>query len=109
MAAVGAGGAGDRLWQSIDTGMPVLPAVVQAAVTLTPDEESTVRVYRSASPGVVNITTTAVAYDFFLNPIPKEGAGSGAIIDRSGNILTNFHVIDGARRLEVTLADGSKW
>ena len=45
----------------------------------------------------------------FLNPLPKEGTGSGAIIDRSGHILTNFHVIDGARRLEVTLADGSKW
>jgi S1-C subfamily serine protease len=109
MAAVGAGGAGDRLWQSIDTGIPELPAVVQATVTLTPDEEINIRVYRSASPAVVNITTTAVAYDFFLNPIPKEGTGSGAIIDRSGNILTNFHVIDGARRLEVTLADGSKW
>ena len=77
--------------------------------SLTPDEEINIRVYRAASPAVVNITTIAVAYDFFLNPLPKEGTGSGAIIDRSGHILTNFHVIDGARRLEVTLADGSKW
>jgi len=84
-------------------------AVIQAATAFTPDEEINIRVYRAASPGVVNITTSAVAYDFFLNPIPKEGTGSGAIIDRSGHILTNFHVIDGARRLEVTLADGSKW
>jgi S1-C subfamily serine protease len=82
---------------------------VQAAVALTPDEEINIRVYRAASPAVVNITTIAMAYDFFLNPVPKEGTGSGAIINRSGHILTNFHVIDGARRLEVTLADGSKW
>jgi S1-C subfamily serine protease len=85
------------------------PRDIQAAVAFTPDEEINIRVYRAASPAVVNITTIAVAYDFFFNPMPKEGTGSGAIIDRSGHILTNFHVIDGARRLEVTLADGSKW
>ena len=82
---------------------------IHAAVAFTPDEEINIRVYRSASPAVVNITTIAMAYDFFLNPVANEGTGSGAIIDRSGHILTNFHVIDGARRLEVTLADGSKW
>jgi putative serine protease PepD len=81
----------------------------EAAVEFTPDEHINIRVYRMASPAVVNITTTAVAYNFFLNPIPKEATGSGAIIDRAGHILTNFHVIDGARRLEVTLADGNKW
>ncbi len=85
------------------------PRDIQAAVAFTPDEEINIRVYRAASPAVVNITTIAVAYDFFLSPVAKEGTGSGAIIDRSGHILTNFHVIDGARRLEVTLADGSKW
>jgi putative serine protease PepD len=87
----------------------IQPHAIQAAVAFTPDEEINIRVYRAASPAVVNITTIAMAYDFFLNPVPKEGTGSGAIIDRSGHILTNFHVIDGARRLEVTLADGSKW
>jgi S1-C subfamily serine protease len=85
------------------------PHGIQAAVAFTPDEEINIRVYRAASPAVVNITTTAVAHDFFLTAVPKEGTGSGAIINRSGHILTNFHVIDGARRLEVTLADGSKW
>jgi len=100
---------GDRPeWWSED-GPFIRPHDIQAAVAFTPDEEINIRVYRAASPAVVNITTIAVAYDFFLNPMPKEGTGSGAIIDRSGHILTNFHVIDGARRLEVTLADGSKW
>jgi S1-C subfamily serine protease len=100
---------GDRLEWCRKEGPGPRPSDIQAAVAFTPDEEINIRVYRAASPAVVNITTIAVAYDFFLNPMPKEGTGSGAIIDRSGHILTNFHVIDGARRLEVTLADGSKW
>jgi S1-C subfamily serine protease len=109
ITALCAGVLGDRLWLWMDGETFDHAADIQAAVAFTPDEEINIRVYRAASPAVVNITTTAVAYDFFLNPIPKEGTGSGAIIDRSGHILTNFHVIDGARRLEVTLADGSKW
>jgi S1-C subfamily serine protease len=109
IAALCAGVLGDRLWLWMEGETFDHTADIQAAVAFTPDEEINIRVYRAASPAVVNITTTAVAYDFFLNPIPKEGTGSGAIIDRSGHILTNFHVIDGARRLEVTLADGSKW
>jgi putative serine protease PepD len=100
---------GDRLgWWRAEDPFSHSPNL-QAAVAFTPDEEINIRVYRAASPAVVNITTIAVAYDFFLNPVPKEGTGSGAIIDRLGHVLTNFHVIDGARRLEVTLADGSKW
>ena len=100
---------GDRhdWWRAQETF--IQPHAIHAAVAFTPDEEINIRVYRAASPAVVNITTIAMAYDFFLNPVPKEGTGSGAILDRSGHILTNFHVIDGARRLEVTLADGSKW
>jgi S1-C subfamily serine protease len=102
-------GLGDPLWLWRAEEQCIRPQAVQAAVAFTPDEEINMRVYRAASPAVVNITTTAVAYDFFLNPVPQEGTGSGAIIDQAGYILTNFHVIDGARRLEVTLADASKW
>lgn len=109
LCALGAGILGDRLGLWVERETFDQAAAIQAATAFTPDEEINIRVYRAASPAVVNITTTAVAYDFFLNPIPKEGTGSGAIIDRSGHILTNFHVVDGARRLEVTLADASKW
>lgn len=103
-----AGVIGRWLWVSPD-GLPwvQLPSA-SAGTAFTPEEEVNIRVYRLASPAVVNITTTAVAYDFFLNPVPQKGTGSGVIIDRLGHILTNFHVIEGARRLEVTLADGSK-
>jgi S1-C subfamily serine protease len=109
MVALFAGVLAGRLWLQLEEEQFIPPRGVQAAVAFTPDEEINIRVYSAASPAVVNITTTAVAYDFFLNPVPKEGTGSGAIIDRSGHILTNFHVVDGAQRLEVTLADTSKW
>ena len=109
MVALFAGVLAGSFWLQLEEEQVIRPQGVQAAVAFTPDEEINIRVYSAASPAVVNITTTAVAYDFFLNPVPKEGTGSGAIIDRSGHILTNFHVVDGAQRLEVTLADTSKW
>lgn len=78
------------------------------AFSLTADEEINIRIYRDAAPSVVNIVTSAVTYDFFYNPVPSTGSGSGVIADRKGHIITNYHVIDGAKSLEVTLFDGSK-
>ena len=49
---------------------------------------------------MVNITSTAVSMDFFWGPIPQQGQGSGFIIDKEGHILTNFHVIEGARQVK---------
>ena len=60
---------------------------------------------------MVNITTLAVARDFFslnLLQIP-EGTGSGFIWDDAGHIVTNFHVIEKAAAAQVTLADHSTW
>ncbi len=79
------------------------------ACALSPDEEQNIKVYEEQSPSVVNITNTVVSYDFFYNPIPETGTGSGAIIDMAGHIVTNYHVVGGAQRLEVTLFDGSKY
>lgn len=84
----------------------LFPFSIQA---LSPDEEVNVKIYQEMGPGVVNITTTTVSYDFFLNPIPEKGTSSGSIIDKKGHILTNYHVVENAKRLEVTLYDGSKW
>jgi putative serine protease PepD len=85
------------------------PVVVASAWALTGDEENSVSIYRRLNAGVVNITNRAVAYDFFFNPIPSNSSGSGFILDSRGHILTNHHVVQGAHRLEVSLADGSKW
>ncbi len=68
-------------------------------------EEEIIRVYDSASPGVVNITNRSYAYDFFFRPVPQEGTGSGFVYDTEGHIVTNYHVIEGADELYVTLPD----
>lgn len=96
--------------RSCRTPLPVLPAVWAATPVeeLTAAEEVIIRVYREVSPAVVNITSTAVVYDFFFNVIPQRGSGSGFIIDEGGHIITNSHVVEDARRLEVTLASGRK-
>jgi S1-C subfamily serine protease len=76
---------------------------------LTPDELINVQIYRQAEPAVANIVTRAVEYDFFLNPVPVEGAGSGFVIDTDGHILTNYHVVQEAQTIEVTLGDQSRY
>jgi S1-C subfamily serine protease len=76
---------------------------------LTDDEANNIELYRRLSPGVVNITSTVLERDFFFNDVPRQGAGSGSIIDRRGYILTNHHVIEDARKLEVTLTNGKKY
>jgi S1-C subfamily serine protease len=67
------------------------------------DEQNNIEIYRALSPGVVNIHSTSYARDYFGFVEPQEGSGSGSIIDREGNILTNYHVIEGAQRLSVSL------
>jgi S1-C subfamily serine protease len=76
---------------------------------LTDEEAINVRVYRQASPAVANILTKATEYDFFQNPVPIEGAGSGFVIDPRGYILTNYHVIEEAQSIEVVLGDQSRY
>jgi S1-C subfamily serine protease len=80
-----------------------------AAPAFDEEEQQNIAVYRKALPSVVNITSTAVAFDFFNRPVPQQGQGSGFILDKEGHILTNNHVIDNAPRVEVTLADKHKY
>jgi S1-C subfamily serine protease len=68
--------------------------------------EAVIRVYRDASPTVVNVISTVVTRDFFNQVAPRQaGAGSGFIADEQGHIVTNNHVVEDADRLEVTLED----
>lgn len=64
-------------------------------------EAENVRIYKEAAPAVASVTTRTMEYDFFFNPVPVEGAGSGFLIDTEGHILTNFHVVEGAQAIEV--------
>ena len=90
---------------------PTKIAITEAAAPppLDPEEQNNISVYRRVIPTVVNITSTAVAFDFFYGPVPQQGQGSGFIIDSAGHILTNYHVIAGARQVEVTLWNKKKY
>jgi S1-C subfamily serine protease len=87
----------------------LLKDVAARDAALTEDEVLNVRIYRQASPAVANILTKATEYDFFMDPVPVEGAGSGFIIDPRGYILTNFHVVKEAQSIEVVLGDQSRY
>ena len=83
---------------------PIPPEVLKAA---DPDEQVNIRVYANTNRGVVNITTAATSVGLFGDEATTGGSGSGFVIDREGHILTNYHVIEGADSVQVTLADGS--
>jgi S1-C subfamily serine protease len=82
-------------------GMQITDA--HAAPALLPSEQNNISVYKKALPAVVNITSSMVTYDFFYGPVPEQGQGSGFILNKNGDILTNFHVISNAQTVEVTL------
>ncbi len=65
-----------------------------------------VRAAKTVGPTVVGITNKAIARDWFNNPVQTEGVGSGVIFKSDGYIVTNNHVIEGAKELIVSLADG---
>lgn len=67
------------------------------------DEQNSIEVYRTLSPGVAFISTTSTRQDLWGNTDEGRGTGSGSVIDRQGHILTNNHVIEGATRLTVSL------
>ena len=77
---------------------------------LAEDEKATIELFRRASPSVVYITTLsrqAVGL-FDVEEVPQ-GTGSGFVWDRRGDVVTNFHVIQGASAARVTLHDQSEW
>ncbi|MBU4272917.1 MAG: trypsin-like peptidase domain-containing protein [Planctomycetes bacterium] len=77
---------------------------------LTPDERVNVYVYQQMNRSVVNINTRGLSGDKFLMfEIVAEGEGSGTVIDRAGHVLTNYHVVEGAREIRVTLYDGKAY
>lgn len=74
-------------------------ALVEAADRLVSE------IYARVSPAVVHITSRVITLDFFWGPLPSEGTGSGFVIDTEGHIVTNYHVVENAESIEVTLSD----
>ncbi len=85
--------------------------ITEAAGTepLDQEEQNNISVYHKNIGSVVNVTSKAVAFDFFYGLVPQEGQGSGFIIDRDGHVLTNYHVIADARQVEVVLHNRKKY
>lgn len=83
-----------------------LPAVEPE---LTSEELVNVAVYEQCNRSVVNINTKVSTEAFFFLEIPTEGAGSGCVLDQAGHVLTNAHVVEGAREIQVTLFDGTSY
>jgi S1-C subfamily serine protease len=73
---------------------------------LSYDETAVLEIVEKVSRSVVNVSTVRLVHDVFYQAVPVKGMGSGTIIDPKGYVLTNNHVIEGARRIEVTLATG---
>jgi S1-C subfamily serine protease len=104
--------AGSRYGQHAPGSVQAVPANLPAderPITLDATEQENVQIYKQSSPAIANIVTRAVQYDFFMDAVPVEGAGSGFVIDTDGHILTNYHVVQGAETIEVTLGDQSRY
>jgi len=130
LAGVGISGAIDR-YQSGGRAMPVSSAATPAVTQGLPDF---VGLAKRVGPSVVNVSTTQIRKTAQGSPFPFDsddpmsqfwqrffggrvpggqqrlnGVGSGFIIDKNGTILTNFHVVDGAQKIVVTLSDGKNY
>jgi S1-C subfamily serine protease len=96
-----------RLASAPDSALELTEAQAQPAFDA--EELNNIAVYKKVLPAVVNITSSAMAFDFFYGMVPQQGQGSGFILDKSGHVLTNYHVIADASRIEVTLSDKHKY
>ncbi|HKE26795.1 MAG TPA: trypsin-like peptidase domain-containing protein [Bryobacteraceae bacterium] len=80
-----------------------------AATTYSPDEQNNIDIYKMAREATVNITSRVYRQDWFFRVYPEQGTGSGFIINRDGEILTNFHVVRGSSQLTVRLSDSKSY
>jgi len=84
---------------------PLTLTEAHAAPEFDAEESNNISVYKKALPSVVNITSSTVQLSFFYGPVPQQGQGSGFILDKQGHILTNYHVIADAQKIEVMTYD----
>ena len=106
MACVGTFGGGS-MWQARETANVASAENVPQGIaepSAVSDEQNSIEVYRTLSPGVAFITSTSYQQDYYSGEVQEgKGSGSGSVIDAQGRILTNYHVIEGAQKLTVSL------
>lgn len=83
---------------------PTIAVVNNTGSTLTPAQ-----VYKNNVAAVVGIANESTTYNIFGQASQSASSGSGFIISADGEILTNYHVVEGAQTLTVTLHDGSQY
>ena len=95
-----------KFWNSEKSGAYVFAEDAQPPSISDPstvsDEQNSIDVYKAMSPGVAFINTTSYTQGFWGDVQEGKGNGSGSVIDTNGNILTNYHVIEGAQKLTVS-------
>ena len=91
-------------------GSPLQLTEAEAAPAFDAEEQNNIAVYKRVLPSVVNITSTTLVFNFFEGVVPQHGQGSGFILNKAGNILTNYHVVENANRgIEVTLSNKRRY
>lgn len=93
----------------VSSGRPAsnVAAIDLSSIGYLPEEQVGMAVYEKCNRSVVHIATKALGIRSFTQVKVREGSGSGSILDTNGHILTNFHVIENARQITVSLHDGS--
>jgi S1-C subfamily serine protease len=85
---------------------PALPIVPLGPHARTEDEDNSISVFRAVAASTVFVTKANILFDRFSRPVEVPvGTGSGFIWDTQGHVVTNFHVVQGARRFSVTMHD----
>jgi S1-C subfamily serine protease len=116
-AAGGIGGGTTTVREVLSSGGQ--PALQGASVSRATKPLSIHDIYAHAAPGVVQVTATSrvtTAPDPFLDPFgfggptmqTQQALGSGFVIDKAGHIVTNYHVVQGANRVEVSFSDNER-
>jgi Trypsin-like serine proteases, typically periplasmic, contain C-terminal PDZ domain len=94
----------NQMWNVVDNSGTTFAEATPINISdpsVVSDEQNSIEVYRSISPGVAFINTTSLSQNWWGEVQEGRGNGSGSVIDAQGHILTNFHVIEKAQNITV--------